>query len=61
MRGAYIAAVDLENVKVTGVIDGPLLRLWHADELKPSVRVDKVIGVGTEVKPADEAWNVKGI
>ena len=29
MRGAYISAVDLENVKVTGDIDGPLLRLWR--------------------------------
>ena len=61
IRGAYVSAIDLENVKVSGVGDGPLVRLWHADSLRPAVRADKCIGIGKDVTPADETWNVKGI
>ena len=61
IRGAYVSAIDLENVKVSGVGDGPLIRLWHADTLRPAVRVDKCIGVGKDVTPADKPWNVRGI
>lgn len=61
MRGAYISAVDLENVKVTGDIDGPLLRLWHADECKPAVCTEKVEGVGSEVLSTATDWKVKAI
>jgi len=38
-----------------------LVRLWHADERKPGVRAQKVIGVGTDVLPATAAWKVKAI
>ena len=61
IRGAYISAIDLDNVKVSGVENAPLLRLWHADALRPVVRIGNVVGVGGEVKPAETAWNVKGI
>ena len=61
IRGAYISAIDLDNVKVSGVENAPLLRLWHADALRPVVRIGNVVGVGGEVKQAETAWNVKGI
>ena len=61
IRGAYISAVELENVKVTGGVNGPLVRLWHADECKPAVRVENAEGVGSKIVPTDADWKVKAI
>ena len=61
IRGAYISAVELDNVKVSGSVNGPLVRLWRADEMKPAVRVENATGVETEVRSSDGPWAVKAI
>lgn len=61
IRGAYIASVELDNVKVSGGVTGPLVRLWQTDGPKPEVRVERTHGVGDEVVPAKCPWNVRGI
>ena len=60
IRGAFIGDVELDNVKIEGV-DGPLVRLWHADVLKPEVKAKHLAGVPAEVVPAAAAWSVRGI
>lgn len=60
IRGAHIAAVELENVKVSGV-EGPLIRLWHAESGKPAVKMTNVTGLTGEIAPTTEKWPVKGI
>ena len=60
IRGAYIESLDLENVKVSGV-KGPLLRLWRAEERKPVLKAEKVVGIAPEITPSTERWNVRGI
>ena len=61
IRGAYIAAVELDNVKVSGGVNGPLVRLWHAEEMKPTVRAGNVTGVDAVVRPSDAPWAVNAI
>jgi len=61
IRGAYVSDIVLENVRVTGGVNGPLARVWHADERKPDVRVKNVSGVGTDVSAAETPWKVRGI
>ena len=60
LRGAFIGSLTLENVKVTGV-NGPLVRLWKSDVMKPEVRTENLIGIGSEVVSAQGRWPVRGI
>ena len=60
IRGSFIGGVELENVKVEGV-DGPLVRLWNADALKPEVKASNLSGVSSDVVPATAPWSVRGI
>ena len=61
IRGAYISAIELDNVKVTGGVNGPLLRLWHAEKRTPAVRAEAISGVGSDVRAATTPWDVIGI
>lgn len=60
VRGAAITEILMRNVKISGV-DGPLVRLWNADVLKPEVKASEMKGVKPDVVPADGQWMVKGI
>ena len=61
IRGAYISSIEFADVKVSGGVTGPLVRLWQSDGTKPEVRVDRTVGVGDEVVSAKGQWNVGGI
>ena len=61
IRGAYIAAVELDNVKVSGGVNGPLVRLWHADVVKPTVHVKNVSGLEADVRATEAPWTVNAI
>ena len=60
IRGAYIGKVELDRVCVRGV-DGPVVRLWKADEKTPEVKLSRTIGVGKDPVKADGPWPVRGI
>ena len=60
IRGSFISSVELENVRVTGV-NGPLVRLWNAEALRPAVKTVNVTGVGDDVVTATTPWSVRGI
>lgn len=61
IHGAYISAVELDNVKVSGGVNGPLVRLWRADEMRPTIQVKNATGFEAEIRPADAPWSVGAI
>ncbi len=60
IRGAYVESLELKNVKVEGV-KGPILRLWRAEERKPALKAENVIGIAPEITPSSVPWKFKNV
>ena len=58
--GSFVGGIEIDGLKVQGV-DGPLLRLWNADAVKPALKVNGLEGVPAEVRPENGPWQVRGI
>ena len=60
MIGSYVGTVTIDGLKVKGV-EGPLMRLWNADALRPALDVKGLEGVAGEAVPESGPWKVRGI
>lgn len=60
VRGAAIAEILMKDVKISGV-DGPLVRLWNADVLKPRIKMQAVTGLDSDMATTEMDWPVRGI
>ena len=60
IRGSFIRGIVLDGVRVAGV-NGPLLRLWNSEAVRPVLEVKGLEGVGSEIVTASGPWKVDGI